>query len=126
MDKSKSQVSSKRFQQINSFLTNTDIRVLVIAPSLIGFGGFFIWLFIAEILTQGSTSQASFEIGLGIACLIASLAGVAEIYKQEMPGGFGKIIKGKIAVGSGIIIVLVFGCSGVLILKSGLAKLFAN
>lgn len=126
MDKSSSRSASKTLQQIKSFMMNTDIRILVIAPSLIGFGGFFIWLLIMELLTQGSTSQASFEIGLGIACLIECFAGIAEIYKQEMPAGFGKVIKGKIAIGSGIIIVMVFGFSGVFILISGLAKLFNN
>ena len=123
MDKRRSIFSSKTLQKLKSTVMNTDIRILVIAPAFIAFGGFLIWLFVIEILTRGATSQAAFEIGLGVACLIACLAGVAEIYKQEMPGAFGKTVKGKIAVGSGIIILIVFGISGVYILISGFAKL---
>jgi hypothetical protein len=105
---------------------NTDIRILVIAPPIIGFGGFFVWLLVMEVLTKGSTSQASFEIGLGLACLVECIAGCAEIYKQEMPGAFGKIVRGKIAVGSGLLIVTIFGLAGIYILGSGLIKLFSS
>lgn len=126
MDKRRSIISTETLQKLRSAVLNTDIRILVMAPAIVGFGGFFVWLFVMEILTRGATSQAAFEIGLGVACLIACLAGVAEIYKQEMPGAFGKTVKGKVAVGSGIIILIVFGISGTYILISGFTKLLSR
>ena len=126
MDKRNSISSDSKFEQFKLSVRNTDIRILTILPALTGFGGFIIWLLVMELLTQGSTSQAAFEIALGVACLIESLAGIAQIYKQEMPGGFGRIIRGKYPVGSGIIIVIVFGFSGIYILISGFTKLFLN
>lgn len=126
MGKRNSISSDSKFQQFKLSVRNTDIRILTILPALISFGGFLIWLFAMELLTQGATSQAAFEIGLGVACLIASLAGIAQIYKQEMPGGFGRIVRGKYAVGSGIIIVIVFGFFGIYVLISGFTKLFLD
>ena len=118
------QPSGSKFDDFKLSIINTDIRILTILPAVIGFGGFFVWILVMEQLTHGSTSQAAFEIGLGVACLIESLAGFAQIYKKEMPSSFNRIIRGKIAIGSGIVIVIVFGVSGIYVLVSGLAKLF--
>lgn len=117
---------SSNLKKIQSFILETEITVLVIIPPIIGFGGFFVYLFIMELITQGATSQAAFEIGLGLACAIECFAGIAQIYKQEMPGPFGKRYKGKFAVISGIIIVLIFGLSSIFTFISGFAELFSN
>lgn len=98
--------------KIREYIVSTDIRVLVTVPPLLGFGGFFLILLIVEQLTNGRTPQSFFEVGLGTACLIECIAGVSMVIKQEMPGPFGYVITGKLALVSGMIIIVLFGLIG--------------
>lgn len=101
---------------IKSFLDETDIRSLILLPSLIGFGGFFAFMFFFGETVKESPYSCITSVFLGIVCLISSLSGIAEIYKKQMPGPMGGIIEGKIAVITGILMVVLFGGLGIIII----------
>ena len=126
MNTKKARKSNSTYGNIQNYFMTSDIRALVTIPPLVGFGSFFLILFLLEKLTSGTTPQAFFEIGLGIASLIECVAGVSMIIKKEMPGPLGNLITGKYAIISGWTIVLLFGLSGLLVIGFGLANLFQN
>jgi len=104
-------------------LRDIDIRILVFTPPLVGFGGFIVWLIVAEQLSNSAVPQAYFEMALGMACFVQCFAGFAEIYRREMPGPFGKVIRGTPAIISGIIIIGLFGFIGSVALIHGISIL---
>jgi hypothetical protein len=101
---------------IKSFLDETDIRSLGLFPSLIGFGGFLAYLFFFGKMVKESPYSCITSIFLGIACLISSLSGMAEIYKKQIPGPMGGVIEGKFAIVTGILMVVLFGGLGIIII----------
>ena len=72
------------------------------------------WFLLASYLTNDSINIVSLEIAIGIASLLMSISGFAQIRKKEMPGPFGRIIRGKIAVISGILLIVFFGSGSLL------------
>lgn len=113
-------------QRIKSFFDETDIYTLAFMPPMLGFGGYLISLFVIENLSEKPIPESYIYIGLGISSLIMCISGIAEIYKKEMPGSMGKVIKGNMAVVSGIIIVVLFGFSGLVGLIYGINLLFSK
>jgi hypothetical protein len=113
-------------QRIKSLFDETDIYNLVYSPPLLGFGGYFVSLFIIESLSKNSIPGYYIYLGLAAASLITCISGIAEIYKKEAPVSLGKIIKGNMAVISGIIIVILFGFGGLVMLVYGLNLLFSK
>lgn len=113
-------------QKIKSFFDETDIRVLVFTPPILGFGIYFAVFLILESLLENGTPESYIYIGLGIASLVECIAGIAEIYKKEAPVSLGKIIKGKAAIISGIFIILFFGSGGLYVAIYGMSLLFSK
>ncbi len=100
------------FSAMHNFVKETDIRVLVFMPPVLALA-----ILIGCALIRGAQPTAPAQppvpnLLLGIAFLIASLSGVAEIYRREMPGPFGGILKGRIAIVSGTLLILLFGSLG--------------
>lgn len=112
--------------QLMHFIEETDIRFLVYVPPLLGIVGFVISLFIASLIANGRPNQAFIDIALGILFLTFLIPGFAEIYKREMPGSFGKVIKGKYAVVSGAIYIVVFGLGSIVAFLSGFNSIFSK
>lgn len=115
--------SANSVNTIKSYFDQTDIQTLVYIPPLVGFGGYISLFLILENFIGKSLPESIGYIGLGISSLITSIAGVAEIYKREMPISFERSIKGKIAIASGIIIIIVFGLGGLYMLWNGIILL---
>ena len=101
-------------QRIKSFFDENDIYALTFMPPMLGFGGYFVSLFVIEKLSEKPIPESYIYIGLAVASLIGCIAGVAQIYKKEMPGSLGRVIKGNIAVVSGVITV-VFMSFGIIV-----------
>lgn len=98
---------------VRRILDAADIRLLVFVPMALGFGGFVAWAFIASAIRNGGSATPSEGIfSAGVALLISSLSGFAEIYRREMPGPLGGTVRGITAVISGILLVLLFGLTG--------------
>ena len=123
MSKRTKTTSTLIFGKIKEGIINSDIRTLVVIPPFVGFGSFFILLFVFEELTNGATPKSFFEIGLGMACLIECVAGISMVIKKEMPGPFGKIVTGKQAVASGVVIILLFGLGGLMMIGYGIGHI---
>ncbi len=119
-------VPRKVLQKIKLFFDETDIRVLVFTPPTLGFGIYLAVFLIMETLLENGTPESYIYIGLGITSMIACIGGIAEIYKKEAPGSLGKIIKGKMAIISGVFIVLLFGSGGLYVLIYGMSLLFSK
>ncbi len=113
-------------QRIKTFFDETDIYTLAFMPPILGFGGYLVSLFIIENLSKKPIPESYIYIGLGVSSLIMSISGIAEIYKKEMPGSLGKVIKGTMAVISGLIIVVLFGFGGLVVLTYGLNILISK
>jgi hypothetical protein len=113
-------------QRIKTYFDETDIFTLVFIPPMLGFGGYFVFLFIVENLSEKPIPESCIYIGAGIASLITCIAGIAEIYKKEMPSSLGKVIKGNMALSSGIIIVVLFGFVGLVGLIYGINILISK
>ncbi len=111
-----------RFKEV---IDQTDIRVLVWAPPTFAMGGILAWALIGTQLGLYVSCGVSYT-GIGIASLISSCSGIAEIYRREMPGPVGGIVKGKSAVVSGIVMILFFGSSGLFLLLRGLSILLGG
>ncbi len=107
--------------RIKHFFEVSDIRMLVFAPPTIGFIGVAVVLFIAGQLVHGRPSQFFLDMTLGALFLTPVFSGIAEVYKQEMPGPLGKAIRGKVAVVSGIIIIVMFGIGSIVSFISAFA-----
>ena len=89
-------------------LNETDIRHLVFVPSFISFGAIIVWYLIASNFPEVSIPLPVAYMGLSLFFFIQCLSGFAEVYKREMPGPFGGVIKGKSAVIAGIFIMVIF------------------
>lgn len=125
MKKNDINASQNIIAQLKNFVIETDIRILVYAPPVIGFICAFAVLLTANQITNGHLSQSFKDFILGITFLTPLCSGFAEIYKREMPVSFGKTIKGKLAIVSGVIIVIIFGFFGLATLFSSFKNLFS-
>ena len=110
-------------QRIKSFFDENDIHTLTFMPPMLGFGGYFVSLLILEWLLENPIPESYIYIGAGLASLIGCIAGVAQIYKKEMPSSFMTITKGNMAVGSGVVIVILFGFGGIFCFIYGISIL---
>ena len=110
-------------QRIKSFFDKNDIRALVFIPPTLGFG-VFLTFFVIVSMSGKPIHESYIYFVLGIASLIACIGGIAEIYKKEAPGPLGKIIKGNMAIISGVFIVLLFGPGGLFFIIYGMSLLF--
>ncbi len=115
--------STNLVNKIKSYFDETDIQTLVYIPPLLGFGGYISLFLILESFIKKPLPESYGYIGLGIASLITSIAGIAEIYKKEMPISFERSIKGKIAIFSGMIIIIIFGIGGLYLFWNGIILL---
>lgn len=109
--------------RINRFVDNTDIRILVFVPPIIGFAALLIIMFIVKTLTGGNPYQPLTDIVLGITFLLPCFSGYAEIRKKAMPAPLGGIYQGKLAILSGILIIVMFGFLGLWAILHGLTNL---
>jgi hypothetical protein len=126
MKKSIASITVAPMDKMKSIIMDTDIRILVFVPPVIGFGSFLAGFILMEYLTSHMTPLSVIEITLGVACFIQCFAGVAQVLKREMPGPFGKILTGRIAVISGIMMIFVFGLSGIIAISYGIANFLAG
>jgi hypothetical protein len=111
-------------KKILQIIDESDIRTLVYIPPLIGLFGFIIWFLLARYFTNGSINNVCFDVAIGIALLLQCIPGIAEVRKKEMPGTYGRIIKGRIAIISGIFLTIFFGFGGLLALGHSLFLIF--
>lgn len=122
--------SPKKFRvmqnRIKSFFDETDIYTLAFMPPMLGFGGYFISLFVIEKLSEKPIPESYIYIGLGIASLITCITGIAEIYKKEMPGSLGKVITGNMAVISGVITIIFMGFGSIVGFVHGISILISK
>ncbi len=121
--KNHSEQHGNLFTRINRFVDNTDIRILVFVPPIIGFAFLLIVMFMIKALTGGNPYQPFTDLVLGIVFLLLCFSGYAEIRKKAMPGPLGGIYKGKLAILSGILIIVMFGFSGLWAIVHGLTNL---
>ncbi len=91
-------------RKIQRFIEETDIHILVFAPPVLAALVIAVWLLIMIPLTNGHIYQPLNYFVLGVSSLFMTFSGFAQVYKKEMPGNFGKVVKGKIAVASGLIL----------------------
>jgi hypothetical protein len=94
---------------IRKIIDETDIRVLVFWPPIIGFALLLLWMSIKKPAMDREIFQSLNYLVLGICSLFPSFSGVVEIYKREIPGPFGGVIGGRAAIVSGVVMVLMFG-----------------
>ena len=113
-------------QRVKNFFDENNIFVLTFMPPMLGFGGYLVSLFVIEMLSKKPIPASYIYIGCGVASLIECVAGVAQIYKKEMPGSFEKVIKGNTAVVSGVMIVVLFGFGGIVCFLYGLTILMSQ
>ena len=113
-------------QRIKSFLDETDIYTLTFTPPILGFGGYLVSLFIIEKLSEKPIPESYIYIGFAVVSLIECIAGVAQIYKKEMPSSLGRVTKGNMAVMSGVIIVILFGFGSVVGFVHGIGILITK
>lgn len=113
----------KKFLQL---IDESDIRTLVYVPPILGLLGFITWFFLARYITKGQINNVSFDIAIGITLLFQCISGIAEIRKKEMPGSIGQIVRGKIAIVSGIFLIVFFGLGGLLALGHSLFLIFTG
>ena len=104
------------WKRFHVFMLETDIRVLTFLPPLVGLGCMILFALLITKITGEKLAPPMNYIAGAILSFISSLGGVAEIIKQEMPGPLGRIIKGKMALISGIVLVIMFGGSGISLL----------
>ena len=109
--------------KLNRIIQETDIRLLVYAPPIIGFIGFLIGMFVMNLLTNGHPYQPVTDILSGILSSLLCFSGYSQIYKKELPGPLGGIYEGNWAVVSGVFIILVFGFLGAIALIHGIGTL---
>jgi hypothetical protein len=112
------------YVKINQIVEETDIRILVYAPPIIGFIGLLIGILILNLFTKGQPFQPITDIMLEVLFLIPCFSGYAEIYKKEMPGLFGGIYRGNLAVISGVFIIILSVLFSALALTRGIGALF--
>lgn len=113
------------FTRINYFVQETDIRILVFAPPIIGFIGLLIGIFLMNLLTNGNPYRPITYILLGILSFLLCFSGYSEVYKKEMPGPLGGIYKGNLAVLSGVFTIILFGSLGAVALIYGISTLLS-
>jgi hypothetical protein len=123
MKKNAASISDNSLIRINQFIEENDIRILVFAPPIIAFAGLLLGVFVINLLSDGHPYQPITDLLLGTVLLFPCFSGYAEIYKREMPGPFGGIIKGTLAVLSGWFIIILFGIGGVAFLLHGISTL---
>jgi hypothetical protein len=123
MKKPSASFSSNIFGKINHFIEETDIRILVFAPPIVGFIGLLIGILLMNLLTQGNPYRPITYILLALLSFLLCFSGYSEIYKKEMPGPFGGIYKGNLAVVSGVFTIIVFGLLGMMTLIYGISRL---
>ena len=111
------------FAKINHFIEQTDIRILVYAPPLIGFVAWLIGITVMNLFSDGSAYQPITNILLGALSFLICFSGYAQIYKKEMPGLLGGIYKGNWAVVSGVFTIVIFGFLGVIVVIYGVSDL---
>jgi hypothetical protein len=109
--------------KINSFVEETDIRILVFAPPIIGFTGLLLGIIFMNLITDGDPYQPVTYIFLGILSFFLCFSGYSEVYKKEMPGPLGGIYKGNLAVLSGVFTIILFGSLGAVALAYGVGTL---
>jgi len=110
-------------QRIKSFFDETDIQTLVYIPPLLGFGGYLVYFLILEWFLEKPVPEFYVFIGVGTASLFQCVAGIAEIYKKEAPYSLDKVIKGNMAVVSGVVTVILFGVGGIFCFVYGVSIL---
>ncbi len=111
--------------RVKEILDDTDIRLLVYGPPVLSVVGLLTLALIHKLLGLQMSSAVS-ELAIGLAALFCSLAGIAEIYKKQMPGPLGGVVEGGMAAASGVFIVLVFGTAGIYEMLSGLRQLLVG
>ncbi len=116
--------TEKALVNLLKVIDETDIRMLVYAPPIIGVVGFLVWVYVMDRVTNGSISNISFDFALGTVSLLQCISGISEIRRKEMPGPFGRTIKGKIAIISGAIITVFFGIGGLYFIAHGMLAIF--
>jgi len=109
--------------RMKSFFDDTDIRALVFAPPTISFSLYIIILICIDYFSDKPVPDSYLGIGLGLVSLISCVGGMAQIYKREMPWLYGNTYKGNLAVVSGILIVFLFGVTGITAMIMGLNSL---
>jgi hypothetical protein len=115
--------SNNIFMKINHFIEETDIRILVFVPPIIGFAGLVIGAFIMNLLTQGQPYRPLTDFMLGVLSFFLCFSGYAEMRKKEMPGLFGGIYKGNLAIISGLFIIILSVFMGTVALAHSLSSL---
>ena len=105
MKKQANSTSDSVVHKLQRFIEESDIHILVFAPPVLAALVIAIWLLIMIPLTNGHIYQPLNYFMLGVSSLFMTFSGFAQVYKKEMPGNFGKVVKGKMAVASGLIIM---------------------
>lgn len=113
-------------QRIKSFFDENDIQTLVYIPPILGFSGYLVYFLILEWFLEKPIPEFYVFIGVGIASLFQCISGIAEIYKKEAPYSLDKVIKGNMAVVSGVAIVVLFGLGGMVLFVYGISILISN
>jgi hypothetical protein len=62
---------------------------------------------------------------MGILFFFPCFSGYAEVYKREMPAPLGGVYKGKLAIVSGVVIIIFFSFSGITALIHGISTLLS-
>jgi hypothetical protein len=111
--------------KVNQLLDQTDIRILVYAPPIIGFVGLLLVIVTLNLFTHGNPNRSLTDILLGILFLLPCFSGYAEIHKKEMPAPLGGVYKGNLAVVSGVLIIILFGFFSIAAFIHGFATLLS-
>jgi hypothetical protein len=106
-----------------AFIEETDIRILVFFPPVIGLVVLFLGFLMMNVLTDGKPPRSVIFILLGLLSFLLCFSGYAEIHKREMPGPLGGIYRGSIAIISGVFTIILFGLLGATALIYGFATL---
>ena len=97
---------------IVTFINQTDIHFLVYIPPIFAFGILLLFSFLFSTFPEVAPPLPLIYIGLSVVFFIGCFSGIVEVYKKEMPGPMGGVVKGKMAIISGIIITAVSAISG--------------
>jgi hypothetical protein len=84
-------------------LKDINLIVLINIPIFLSMIAIIIWGLLAEKIFGGSVPQIYNYLVISFACIVSSISGFMQIVRQETPGPFGKVIRGKYAVFSGIL-----------------------
>ena len=97
-----------------------NIHLLTWIPLISFFLILFGWSAIKQSVFEGDVPEDLDELVWGFATLVGTLPGVFYIWRREMPNPWGKPIKGRLAVFSGVVGVLGFGSLAIALIFLGL------